>query len=192
MAGTVGETWFLQLALIVVCCVFGVVLLLGASLDVVLVKWMLVIVVIVLRCCLGFCGLHVVFWEAIYISTLVVIHSIAPVSFYGCTSSPWELPHRVVHLNKGEGKMVFQHRGYGSVSASADLLSKVFVLGTMWWMLCWMLCGCSAVWHLFGMTSSSMMKFCMMAIYYYGLINRNPPGVTVSRLPVQFFCILYV
>ena len=43
-----------------------------------------------------------------------------------------------------------------------------------------------------GMISSSRMKFCMMAIYYYGLINCSPPDVTVSRLPVQFCCILYV
>ena len=26
----------------------------------------------------------------------------------------------------------------------------------------------------------------------YGLINCSPPDVTVSRLPVQFCCILYV
>ena len=49
---------------------------------------------------------------------------------------------------------------------------------------------------IFGMMSSSRMKFCMMAIYY-GLINCSPPEVTVSRLPVQFLpvqflCILYV
>ena len=37
----------------------------------------------------------------------------------------------------------------------------------------------------FGMISLSRMKFCMMAIYY-GLINCSLPGVTVSRLPVQF------
>ena len=36
-----------------------------------------------------------------------------------------------------------------------------------------------------GMISSSRMKFFMMAIYYYGLINCSPPDVTVSRLSVQ-------
>ena len=44
----------------------------------------------------------------------------------------------------------------------------------------------------FGMISSSRMKFCMMAIYYYDLISCSPPDVTVSHLSVHFYCILYV
>ena len=75
---------------------------------------MLIIVVVVLRCCLGFYGL--VFWKAIYISILVFIHSTAPVSYLGITTSsakklpsheaPTQVQHRVVHLNKGEEEMV--------------------------------------------------------------------------------------
>jgi hypothetical protein len=67
---------------------------------------MLFVVVVVLRYCLGFCGL--VFWKAIYISILVYFHFTAPVSYLGITtSSAKKLPHRVVHLNKGEEEMVF-------------------------------------------------------------------------------------
>ena len=48
------------------------------------------------------------------------------VSFLGITiSSPWELPHRVVHLNKGEGKMVFQHWGYGFYICVGRVFSEV-------------------------------------------------------------------
>ena len=64
---------------------------------------------------LGFCGL--VFWKAIYISTLVYFISPLQCQIGITTSSAKKLPHRVVTLksiDKGEEEMVFQYRGYGS------------------------------------------------------------------------------
>ena len=75
-----------------------------------------VVVVTVFEMLLGFCGL--VFWKAIYISTLVYfsLHR-SSVNLGITTSSAKKLPHRVVTLksiDKGEEEMVFQYRGYGS------------------------------------------------------------------------------
>ena len=59
-------------------------------------------------------------------------------------------------------------------------------------MMCWMSYGCCAVLcDIFGMVSSSRMKFSMMAIYH-GSINCSLPDITVSRLLVQFLCILLI
>jgi hypothetical protein len=80
----------------------------------------------------------------------------------------------------------------GLESASVDLLSEVLVFEAikMALMCCMFNCVCSTV-NFLRMMSSSRMKFCMMAIYFK-LINCSLPDVTVSRLPVQFSCILYV
>ena len=52
----------------------------------------------------------------------------------------------------------------------------------------------SAMWnrHLAHATHSSNLAHGSMTTIYFKLINCSLPDVTVSRLPVQFSCILYV
>ena len=125
MAGTEGETRSLQPTLLVVS-VCEVVLLLWICWCC-LMKCVCWCLCLHLGCCLGV--LRSSLWRTIYISTLMDSLHRSSVIFYGCTSSPWELPHRVVHLNKGEGKMVFQHRGYGSYVCVCR--------SSLWSLCCW-------------------------------------------------------
>ena len=152
MAGTEGETRSLQPTLFVILCVFEVVLLFWGC-------WMLcwwgefVCFVLFLRCCLGF--LRSSLWRTIYISTLMDSLHRSKCHILGITtSSPWELPHRVVHLNKGEGKMVFQHRGYGFYVCVGLVLSEVLEEEFVFW------------WDLFGRLLHPGWSFVLCCVIY--------------------------
>ena len=85
----------------------------------------------------------------------------------------------------------------GLESASVDLLSEVFGFwDDMMDVNFWLFCGCCAV-YVFGMISSSRMKFCMMCNLLLRFNKLQPAGCNrvspaCSVLPVQFSCILYV